>query len=135
MWIMGLVLSGLGTILGGVNFVTTILCMRAPGMTMFRMPMFTWNALLTSMLVLMAFPVLAAVSSPRPGIGLHAHPGLFRSASPAPGGSWNGSWNEGYGTPVQLAPQARSSVSSVQVKASEQGRGPLVMRRSSVRFR
>ncbi len=51
---------GFGTILGGVNFVTTIFCMRAPGMTMFRMPMFTWNALLTSMLVLMAFPVLAA---------------------------------------------------------------------------
>jgi len=59
MWIMGLVLSGLGTILSGVNFITTIFCMRAPGMTMFRMPMFTWNALLTSMLVLMAFPVLA----------------------------------------------------------------------------
>ncbi|HEV2259392.1 MAG TPA: cytochrome c oxidase subunit I [Streptosporangiaceae bacterium] len=60
MWIMGLVLSGFGTILGGVNFVTTIFCMRAPGMTMFRMPMFCWNALLTSILVLMAFPVLAA---------------------------------------------------------------------------
>jgi len=60
MWIMGLVLSGFGTILSGVNFVTTIICMRAPGMTMFRMPVFTWNILLTSMLVLMAFPVLAA---------------------------------------------------------------------------
>ena len=60
MWIMGLVLSGFGTILGGVNFITTVFCMRAPGMTMFRMPMFTWNVLLTSMLVLMAFPVLAA---------------------------------------------------------------------------
>jgi cytochrome c oxidase subunit I len=60
MWIMGLVLSGFGTILGGVNFVTTIICMRAPGMTMFRMPIFTWNILLTSMLVLLAFPVLAA---------------------------------------------------------------------------
>jgi cytochrome c oxidase subunit 1 len=60
MWIMGLVLSGFGTILGGVNFVTTIICMRAPGMTMFRMPIFTWNVLLTSILVLLAFPVLAA---------------------------------------------------------------------------
>jgi len=60
MWIMGLALSGLGTILGGVNFVTTILCMRAPGMTMFRMPIFVWNVLLTSILVLIAFPVLAA---------------------------------------------------------------------------
>ncbi len=60
MWIMGLLLSGVGTILGGVNFITTIFCMRAPGMTMFRMPIFTWNTLLTSMLVLLAFPVLAA---------------------------------------------------------------------------
>ena len=60
MWIMGLALSGLGTILGGVNFITTIICMRAPGMTMFRMPIFTWNILVTSILVLMAFPVLAA---------------------------------------------------------------------------
>ncbi|HEU5159899.1 MAG TPA: cytochrome c oxidase subunit I [Streptosporangiaceae bacterium] len=60
MWIIGLTMSGLGTILGGVNFVTTIFCMRAPGMTMFRMPIFTWNVLLTSLLVLIAFPVLAA---------------------------------------------------------------------------
>ncbi|WP_030609299.1 aa3-type cytochrome oxidase subunit I [Streptomyces sclerotialus] len=60
MWIMGLALSGFGTILGAVNFITTIICMRAPGMTMFRMPIFTWNVLLTSVLVLLAFPVLAA---------------------------------------------------------------------------
>jgi cytochrome c oxidase subunit 1 len=60
LWIMGLALSGFGTILGAVNFITTILCLRAPGMTMFRMPIFTWNVLLTSVLVLLAFPVLAA---------------------------------------------------------------------------
>jgi len=60
LWIMGLVLAGLGTILSGVNFITTIICMRAPGMTMFRMPIFTWNILLTSVMVLIAFPVLAA---------------------------------------------------------------------------
>ncbi|MEC3992750.1 cytochrome c oxidase subunit I [Actinacidiphila sp. DG2A-62] len=60
MWIMGLGLAGFGTILGAVNFVATIVCMRAPGMTMFRMPIFTWNVLLTSVLVLLAFPVLAA---------------------------------------------------------------------------
>jgi cytochrome c oxidase subunit 1 len=60
LWIMGLVLSGLGTILSGVNFTTTIVGMRAPGMTMFRMPIFTWNVLLTNILVLLAFPVLAA---------------------------------------------------------------------------
>ncbi len=60
MWVMGLALSGFGTILGAVNFITTIICMRMPGMTMFRMPIFTWNVLLTSVLVLLAFPVLAA---------------------------------------------------------------------------
>ena len=60
LWIMGLYLAGLGTILGAVNFVTTILCHRAPGMTMFRMPIFTWNILITSLLVLIVFPVLAA---------------------------------------------------------------------------
>jgi cytochrome c oxidase subunit I len=59
-WIVGLVVSGLGTILGGVNFVTTIVCMRAPGMTMFRMPIFTWNILVTVILVLLAFPILTA---------------------------------------------------------------------------
>ncbi|GAB2643078.1 aa3-type cytochrome oxidase subunit I [Kribbella swartbergensis] len=60
LWIMGLWMAGLGTILGGVNFITTIITMRAPGMTMFRMPIFTWNTLVTSILVLIAFPILAA---------------------------------------------------------------------------
>jgi len=60
LWIVGLVLSGLGTILGGVNMLTTILTLRAPGMTMFRMPMFTWNIVVTSLLVLLVFPILAA---------------------------------------------------------------------------
>ncbi|WP_432014198.1 aa3-type cytochrome oxidase subunit I [Streptomyces cucumeris] len=60
MWIMGLALAGFGTILGAVNFLTTIMVMRAPGMTMFRMPVFTWNTLFTSIMILMAFPVLAA---------------------------------------------------------------------------
>ncbi|WAL49876.1 cytochrome c oxidase subunit I [Rhodococcus pyridinivorans] len=59
-WIVGLAVSGLGTILGAVNFITTIVCMRAPGMTMFRMPIFTWNVLITSILVLLAFPLLTA---------------------------------------------------------------------------
>jgi cytochrome c oxidase subunit 1 len=60
LWVMGLALSGFGTIIGAVNFITTIITMRAPGMTMFRMPIFCWNALVTSILILMAFPVLAA---------------------------------------------------------------------------
>src|SRR6185436_15460829 len=60
MWVVGLVISGLGTILGAVNMITTILTLRAPGMTMFRMPVFTWNIMITSLLVLMVFPILAA---------------------------------------------------------------------------
>jgi cytochrome c oxidase subunit 1 len=60
LWIMGLVLSGLGTILGAVNFITTIFCLRAPSMTMFRMPIFSWNTLLTSVLILLAFPTFTA---------------------------------------------------------------------------
>ena len=60
LWVMGLALAGFGTILGAVNFITTIITMRAPGMTMFRMSIFSWNTLVTSLLVIMAFPVLAA---------------------------------------------------------------------------
>ncbi|MET7568339.1 cytochrome c oxidase subunit I [Streptomyces sp. NPDC005492] len=60
LWVMGLVVTGVSTTLGAVNFITTILCLRAPGMTMFRMPIFTWNILFTSILVLPAFPVLTA---------------------------------------------------------------------------
>lgn len=60
LWVLGLAVTGFATIFGAVNFITTIVCMRAPGMTMFRMPIFTWNILTTSILVLMVFPVLAA---------------------------------------------------------------------------
>ena len=60
LWVMGLALSGFGTILGSVNLITTILSLRAPGMTMFRLPIFCWNVLVTGILVLMAFPVLAS---------------------------------------------------------------------------
>jgi cytochrome c oxidase subunit 1 len=60
LWIMGVAVSGLGTILGGVNMITTVICMRAPGMTMWRLPIFTWAILVTSILILIAFPVLTA---------------------------------------------------------------------------
>ncbi len=60
LWLAGLYLLGLSSILGAVNFITTIITMRAPGMTMFRMSMFTWNILVTSILILVVFPVLAA---------------------------------------------------------------------------
>ncbi|HEY1709568.1 MAG TPA: cytochrome o ubiquinol oxidase subunit I [Rhizomicrobium sp.] len=53
-------ISGIGTLLTGVNFVTTILKMRAPGMTYLRMPMFCWTSLASCMLIIAAFPVLTA---------------------------------------------------------------------------
>nr|WP_141567489.1 cytochrome c oxidase subunit I [Serinicoccus profundi] len=60
LWVIGLAVTGFASIFGAVNFITTIVCMRAPGMTMFRMPIFTWTVLVTSILVLVVFPVLAA---------------------------------------------------------------------------
>jgi cytochrome c oxidase subunit I len=60
LWFVGLAISGLGTILGAVNMITTVVTLRAPGMTMFRMPIFTWNIVFTSFLVLLAFPILTA---------------------------------------------------------------------------
>ncbi|MGI8417318.1 MAG: aa3-type cytochrome oxidase subunit I [Nakamurella sp.] len=60
LWIMGLAVAGLGTILGAVNMITTVICLRCPGMTMWRMPIFTWNILVTSIMVLIAFPILTA---------------------------------------------------------------------------
>jgi cytochrome c oxidase subunit 1 len=60
LWLMGLYLTGLSSILGAVNFITTTITMRAPGLTMFRMSIFTWNILVTSIMVLIAFPILAA---------------------------------------------------------------------------
>ncbi len=60
LWIMGIALTGFSAIFTGVNLVTTIFYLRAPGMTMFRMPVFTWNMLVTAVLILIAFPVLTA---------------------------------------------------------------------------
>jgi cytochrome c oxidase subunit 1 len=62
LWIMAVALTGLSGVLTGVNIVATVLCMRAPGMRMFRMPIFTWNMLVTSILVLMAFPVISSAA-------------------------------------------------------------------------
>jgi cytochrome o ubiquinol oxidase subunit I len=57
-YIWALQISGIGTTLAGVNFITTILKMRAPGMTLMRMPVFTWTTLCTNMLIVAAFPIL-----------------------------------------------------------------------------
>jgi cytochrome o ubiquinol oxidase subunit 1 len=53
-------ISGVGTLLTGINFVTTILKVRAPGMTLTRMPIFCWTALAASLLIVAAFPILTA---------------------------------------------------------------------------
>src|ERR1700692_448053 len=53
-------ISGIGTLLTGINFVTTILKMRAPGMGYMRMPVFCWTALATNLLIVAAFPILTA---------------------------------------------------------------------------
>jgi cytochrome c oxidase subunit I len=60
LWLVGLILIGTSSILGAVNFLVTIFKMRAPGMTMFRLPILVWTVLVTSVLVLMATPVFTS---------------------------------------------------------------------------
>ncbi len=60
LWIVGLALSGFSTTLGAVNLLATVFGMRAPGMTMFRLPIFTWNIVVTCALILFSFPALTA---------------------------------------------------------------------------
>lgn len=60
MWIIALILTGFSAIFTGVNIVTTVFYLRAPGMTMFRVPIFTWNMLVVAILILIAFPVLTS---------------------------------------------------------------------------
>ncbi|MBX4186798.1 MAG: cbb3-type cytochrome c oxidase subunit I [Candidatus Doudnabacteria bacterium] len=59
-WIWSLQISGLGTLIGGINFLVTILKMRAPGMTLMKMPMFTWTSLCSVLLIISIFPILTA---------------------------------------------------------------------------
>ena len=59
-YIWGLQIAGVGTLLSGINMVVTILKMRAPGMTLMRMPVFTWAALCSNALIVAAFPILTA---------------------------------------------------------------------------
>ncbi|SDW79994.1 cytochrome c oxidase subunit 1 [Marininema mesophilum] len=59
-YVLGLQISGIGTLLSGINFLVTIINMRAPGMSYLRLPMFTWSVFVTSALILFAFPPLTA---------------------------------------------------------------------------
>ena len=60
-YIWALQVAGIGTLLSGVNLLATIIKMRAPGMSLMKMPIFTWTALCTNVLIVAAFPVLTAV--------------------------------------------------------------------------
>src|SRR5579875_129759 len=60
LWIAGVALASFSSMFTGINLITTVFCLRAPGMTMFRMPIFVWNQLVTAFLVLLAFPVLTS---------------------------------------------------------------------------
>ncbi len=60
LWLMGIITVGVSSTIGAANFMVTIFRMRAPGMTMFRMPMFTWSVLVNSVLQLLATPILAS---------------------------------------------------------------------------
>ncbi|HYF79620.1 MAG TPA: cytochrome c oxidase subunit I [Symbiobacteriaceae bacterium] len=57
-WTIGLLLLGIGTLVSGFNFITTILNMRAPGMSLMKMPIFSWTTLVTSVLVIFSFPAI-----------------------------------------------------------------------------
>jgi cytochrome c oxidase subunit 1 len=63
LWVVSIALTGLSGILTAVNILATTSTMRAPGMTMFRLPIFTWNMIITSILVLLSFPVLTAAGA------------------------------------------------------------------------
>jgi cytochrome c oxidase subunit 1 len=60
LWLAALILNGVSSIMGAINFLATVFRLRAPGMTMLRMPIFTWTVLVTNVLLLFAVPVLAA---------------------------------------------------------------------------
>ncbi|WP_226665893.1 cytochrome c oxidase subunit I [Metabacillus litoralis] len=82
-YLLGLQVSGLGTLIAGINFLVTIINMRAPGMTYMRMPLFTWTTFVASALILFAFPALTV------GLALLMFDRLFGTAffDPALGGN------------------------------------------------
>jgi Cytochrome C and Quinol oxidase polypeptide I len=84
-YLWSLQISGVGTLLTGINFVTTILKLRAPGMTYFRMPVFCWTALAANLLIVAAFPVLTEAERAQPGAP-RPEPGAGPGTPPTKGG-------------------------------------------------
>ena len=89
LWIVGLILTGLSAVIGAVNFIATIYGRRTPGMTMFRMPIFTWNILVTALLI--AFQAnqvvvirLGLASWILTGLGVAAFGGSIPAIAPRP---------------------------------------------------
>ena len=60
LWILGLIVVGIGTLLGAINLMVTMFKMRAPGMTMYRMPIFCWTTMVTSLLLVLALPTFTS---------------------------------------------------------------------------
>jgi cytochrome c oxidase subunit I len=94
MWLLGVTCVGVSSMLGSVNYLTTIIQMRAPGMTMFRLPMTIWGMFITAILQAFALPVLTAagfmqLSDRLAGTGFFEPEGLVvnNSASYSGGGS------------------------------------------------
>ena len=58
LWVMGLQILGVSSVVGSLNFIVTIINMRAPGMTMMRLPVFTWMTLVTAFLIILSFPAI-----------------------------------------------------------------------------
>jgi len=62
-WLWSVAISGVGTLLSGINFIVTIFKMRCPGMTLMRMPIFVWSSLCSMVLIVLAFPILTATTT------------------------------------------------------------------------
>ncbi len=131
LWIVALVLIGTSSILGAINFLVTIFKMRAPGMTLFRMPILVWTVLVTSVLVLMATPVITSalimLFIDRNYGGSFFDPADRRRRDPVPehllvllasGGLRHGPARDGHGQrdPAGVQPQAAVRLQGVRVR-------------------